>query len=67
MTTFIIKETSDIASDREGVKVNCDSLVEAMKFARAEQCFYKTVMKVESEDGEVLAYRKGEAKWVISK
>ena len=58
----IITEMQNSGSYREGTKHNVKSLTSAMRLATKNQCFYGTVLTVETENGELLA-SKSEGKW----
>lgn len=61
MTTFVIKETQNINSDREGVKFT-GSLTQAKFFASRNQAFRGTTLKIETESG-VLISCKSDKRW----
>lgn len=62
-TAYIIKETQNLNSDRDGVEITAKSLAHAKRNASRRQVFCGTVMKIESVTGELLAYKAG-TDWV---
>lgn len=54
---YIISEAQDINSVREGFKFEGD-LKAARRKASDEQCFHGTVMKIETVQRELVAYKK---------
>lgn len=63
-STYIIKEVQNINSDREGVKVETTSLTSAKRIASKNQLFHGTVLRIESENGNWLAYKEDGNRWV---
>ncbi|MGL4458641.1 MAG: hypothetical protein ACRCUB_09665 [Plesiomonas shigelloides] len=58
MTAYIIKEVSNVNSDRkESLTVN-GSLASAKRCASRSQAFQGTVMKIENIRGVLVAYKK---------
>lgn len=63
MQTYIIKELQNKQSDCKGIQICAKTLRAAKIAATKAQMFKGTVMSVESDLGNVLAYREG-GKWV---
>lgn len=63
---FIIKEVSNINSEREGYSVSVSSLSQAKRIASKKQAFFGTVLKIEAENGQVLAYKKDSGNWITN-
>lgn len=63
-TRFIIKETQNLNSDRVGFGYTTDSLVKAKSKASTSQCFHDTTLKIEYENGSLVAYKEPGKKWV---
>ena len=59
---YIIKETQNTQSDREGQMIEVSTLSLAKRAATLRQCFQGTVLKVESEGGNLLAVKEN-GKW----
>ena len=59
---YIIKETQNVNSDREGESFT-GSLTAAKRSASKNQAFHGTVLKIETESGALVAYKEGSA-WV---
>lgn len=64
MATYIITEKQNLQSHREGEKIQAKSLTAAKRKARAMQCFFGTVLTIESEAGHMLAHTKDGQSWV---
>jgi len=60
-STFIIKETQNVNSDREGTKFT-GSLSAAKRFATRNQAFHGTSLKIEDETGNLVSF-KSDKKW----
>jgi hypothetical protein len=60
-STFIIKETQNVNSDREGTSFT-GTLTQAKRFASRNQAFHGTTLKIETESG-VLVSLKSDKKW----
>jgi hypothetical protein len=55
MQTYMFYEQQNQNSHREGSKIKAMSLRGAKRIAKNQQCFERTILKIESESGEVLA------------
>lgn len=66
MTTYIITEKQNLQSIREGEAIQAKSLTAAKRKARSMQCFFGTVLTIESEAGHMLAHAKDGQQWVNS-
>ncbi|MCG8608967.1 MAG: hypothetical protein MI864_00385 [Pseudomonadales bacterium] len=62
-TTYIIKEVQNLNSEREGDRIEASSLTQAKRTASRNQFFQGTVLRIESEGGFLLAYKK-DGQWV---
>ena len=62
-TTYIIKEVQNINSEREGVRIETTSLTQAKRIASRNKVFQGTVLRIESDGGFLLAYKK-DGQWV---
>lgn len=60
-TTFIIKETQNINSDREGTPFT-GTLPQAKRFASRNQAFQNTILKIETASGILVSLKSGN-KW----
>lgn len=58
--TYVVKELNDINSEREGVRVEASSLSQAKRLASRDQFFIGTVLRIEDENGNRLAYKQGQ-------
>jgi len=61
MNTFIISETQNLASSREGYRFK-GTLTQAKRHASRNQAFHGTMLKIEREDGTLIA-SKSDNKW----
>lgn len=61
---YVIKEVQNINSDREGVTIRSNSLSCAKRTASRNQSFQGTTLKIETENGALLAYKEPDKKWV---
>lgn len=64
MSTYIITESTDLNAFREGQVIEVGSLTKAKQYASRQQVFHDTVLKVEDEHGELLAYKNVNQEWV---
>ena len=55
--TFVISETQNAGSSREGTKIQAISLSAAKLIATKNQMFQNTYLKIESESGDVLSVK----------
>ena len=62
METYIITEKQNMASAREGNKIEAANLAAAKRAATKMQVFRGTVLTIETENGILLASKSG-AKW----
>lgn len=62
MTTYIVREVQNVQSNRIGTRINAPSLSEAKRKATRIQFFEGTVLKIEDDNGNVLA-TKEDGKW----
>jgi len=60
---LIIKEVSDLNSDRDGTKFN-GTLNQAKSYATSTRMFKGTVLKIENEIGVLLAYKLPLCRWM---
>jgi hypothetical protein len=63
MQTYIISETQNLASQRDGEKVQAASLSAAKRVATRRQYFRGTTLVIESENGSRLAVKEPGQKW----
>lgn len=61
---YVIKEVQNLNSDREGVSIRANSLSCAKRTASRNQGFHGTTLKIETENGALLAYKEPDQKWV---
>lgn len=61
--TYIIKETQNTNSDREGYAFT-GSLSQAKRHAIRNQIFQGTTLKIETESGTLVTYKVDGSKWV---
>ena len=62
MPKFIIQELQDVASKRDGVKVEAENLTAAKRAATRAQVFQNTTLVVSDKKGRRLAIKQG-GKW----
>lgn len=63
MKTYIIKETENLNSEREGYSVAVKDLAAAKRKATRSKCFFGTTLKIENENGELIAYKE-KKEWI---
>lgn len=63
-TTYIIKETQNVNSDREGVKFEAETLTQVKRFASRNQSFQGTTLKIEYENGTLVCFKESGKSWV---
>lgn len=63
-TIYIIKETQNVNSDREGIKFEGETLTQAKRFASRNQSFQGTTLKIEDENGALIAFKESGKSWV---
>ena len=61
---YVIKEVQNINSDREGVSIWANSLLCAKRTASKNQSFQGTTLKIETENGMLLAYKEPNKNWI---
>lgn len=59
---LVIKEVQNLNSNRNGETIEVSNMRQAKRKATSMQCFHGTVLKIERESGELLAYKDGN-KW----
>jgi len=62
--TYIIKETQNINSEREGIEYQANSLTSAKRYATSHQFYHGTVLKIEAENGTLLSYKEIGGEWL---
>lgn len=60
--TYIIKETQNLQSEREGYKYS-GTLTAAKRTATKNQYFCGTVLKIEDETGNLIAFKEDGSQW----
>lgn len=60
-STFIIKETQNVNSDRDGIEFT-GTLIQAKRFATRNKAFHGTTLKIESTGGTLISF-KSDKKW----
>lgn len=60
----IITEKQTLQSIRDGYTTEVKTLTAAKRQASKNQAFYGTVLTIESEDGNMLAYKEDGKNWV---
>ena len=63
MTKFIVRELQNANSTREGSCIEAKNISLAKRAASKAQCFFGTILVIESENGEVLSTKTGKT-WV---
>jgi|GEM_PF-2240867 len=61
-STFIIKETQNLQSEREGSTFK-GTLTSAKRHATKNQCFHGTTLKIESQSGTLICFKKDGSVW----
>ncbi|EMO4164843.1 TPA: hypothetical protein SMQ11_003808 [Proteus mirabilis] len=63
-TTYIIKETQNVNSDRKGIKFESETLTQAKRFASRNQIFQGTTLKIEYENGSLVCFKESGNNWI---